>query len=133
VTLHPVIAGTKPAPIKLALSEQSRVEREGSLTFLEINVVQTAQGGTRCPQRVGNLGGEAAFLNSIFGEANPPALGLPAALLEAQMFHGLAVIDQLAERIDSDSQMHIHKFFGHQLVASRGLYPFRHHRLIRHQ
>ena len=54
-------------------------------------------------------------------------------ILEPQMFDGLAVIDQLLERIDADAQVHFQIFLRDLCVTRRGFDAAADHGLVRDQ
>src|SRR5690606_13106648 len=53
--------------------------------------------------------------------------------LEFQVLHGQPVVDELAERFDTDGQVSSHEFSRYAGVAFHRLYPFGYHRLVRNQ
>src|SRR5690606_22353745 len=53
--------------------------------------------------------------------------------LEFQVLHGQPVVDELAERFDTDGQVSSQEFSRYAGVAFHRLYPFGYHRLVRNQ
>src|ERR1017187_4389875 len=60
----------------------------------------------------------------------PAKAGTPYRL-KPQVFHRQALVDELAQRVNPDAQMHFREVGSHLLIALRGLDTIRRHRLIR--